>query len=600
MHPASHFALAAAYHDIKLRLASLERENSSIKRKLKSYEIKFPVISEFAEERSGCCSCEPKETKLIQTESSSSLQQRISSLSQELQKSKAHEERLEEVIKAYEKIHLEKSNVQKELDKMTTLAEQHVIRIRGLESALRQRETLLQKKSSRLSSGRETTHPHLQHPPRSKDPHLLHLHNSLDVPCALDCPGPTLQSSRSLDALTDLKVQRLEAELEGAWQEAQGAWQREVELKAKLQHLQDEIRHSQEKQREDLGAPCDHCSVEWIKKAGDEQVNLALAYTELTEELGRIRSLAAEQSEILRQKGSPPEQKSPGKTCSNKAERQQVIFSAESHFRLVETTNESVSGDTVVSTKMNSLLSRDPCPQVLRHSPALQRCSPSSPLSPPSGPASFSPHLSSHRLRARFQGRRSLSEITDPSSKHQGSPRILHYPASTLPKHRPAGDSYRRQQGALSIGPRPASARSATRSINCASPVRDVRHFCRKEQPPDPTPLVTPPQSSEDEEEEWPSTSSAHSPANSPPRTLGVTPPHPPFPAPDGPSTLVCPLQGYLITEHAQSWPSIKLWMESEENNSRSCPLCQLTFPTGYPDDALIKHIDTHLENSKI
>lgn len=44
----------------------------------------------------------------------------------------------------------------------------------------------------------------------------------------------------------------------------------------------------------------------------------------------------------------------------------------------------------------------------------------------------------------------------------------------------------------------------------------------------------------------------------------------------------------------------LQLWMETEENDARSCPLCQLTFPTGYPDDALIKHIDTHLENSKI
>lgn len=36
----------------------------------------------------------------------------------QLQKSKDREERLEEVIQAYEKIHLEKSNVQRDLDKM--------------------------------------------------------------------------------------------------------------------------------------------------------------------------------------------------------------------------------------------------------------------------------------------------------------------------------------------------------------------------------------------------------------------------------------------------------------------------------------------------
>lgn len=39
MYPTSGLALAAAYHDIKTRLASLERENSSIKRKLKHYEV---------------------------------------------------------------------------------------------------------------------------------------------------------------------------------------------------------------------------------------------------------------------------------------------------------------------------------------------------------------------------------------------------------------------------------------------------------------------------------------------------------------------------------------------------------------------------------
>uniref|UniRef100_A0A672FTI9 TBK1 binding protein 1 n=1 Tax=Salarias fasciatus TaxID=181472 RepID=A0A672FTI9_SALFA len=122
MYPASGLALAAAYHDIKTRLASLERENSSIKRKLKHYEVKFPMISEFGEERILCCSCEPivKDASVIQSETTN-LQQRINSLSQELQKSKEREERLEEVIQAYEKIHLEKSNVQRDLDKMVSV-----------------------------------------------------------------------------------------------------------------------------------------------------------------------------------------------------------------------------------------------------------------------------------------------------------------------------------------------------------------------------------------------------------------------------------------------------------------------------------------------
>lgn len=40
VYSASHFALITAYQDIKTRLVCLERENTSIKRKLKIYEIK--------------------------------------------------------------------------------------------------------------------------------------------------------------------------------------------------------------------------------------------------------------------------------------------------------------------------------------------------------------------------------------------------------------------------------------------------------------------------------------------------------------------------------------------------------------------------------
>lgn len=40
VYTASHLALITAYQDIKTRLTCLERENTSIKRKLKMYEIK--------------------------------------------------------------------------------------------------------------------------------------------------------------------------------------------------------------------------------------------------------------------------------------------------------------------------------------------------------------------------------------------------------------------------------------------------------------------------------------------------------------------------------------------------------------------------------
>lgn len=60
----------------------------------------------------------------------------------------------------------------------------------------------------------------------------------------------TLQSSRSLDTLSDLKLQRLEAELEGARHEAQGACQREEELKAECDRLREELGELQSNQRQ--------------------------------------------------------------------------------------------------------------------------------------------------------------------------------------------------------------------------------------------------------------------------------------------------------------------------------------------------------------
>ncbi|XP_029691906.1 TANK-binding kinase 1-binding protein 1 isoform X4 [Takifugu rubripes] len=547
VYPASGLALAAAYHDIKTRLASLERENSSIKRKLKHYEVKFPMISEFGEERILCCSCDSiiKDTSVIQSETTN-LQQRVNSLTQELQKSKEREERLEEVIQAYEKIHLEKSNVQRDLDKMTTLAEQHMERICSLESALRQRETSLQKLSAQL---------------RSKDAHQSQLHASLDVP--REGRGPTLQSSRSLDALSDLKLQRLEAELEGARHQAEGACQREKELRVELQRLQQEVAQLQEaqSQSQELPAHCEHCDVEWIKKAGDEQVNLALAYTELTEELGRVHGLAIKQSDLLRQVSQEPVPRAhpaPQRLSPNSSQR------------------ASLSPDRLLPTT-------------------------SPPLSPNAGPASYSHQPTSSRLRAKFQGRRSYSEVSDPSAVQRAPARLMRDPVSTLPKPRSLlGEMH-------GYGQTKAQLRTSL-----------VHHFCHLDNQPEPTPLVTPPQSSDDEED----VCAFLSPLGSPPQTLGAIgissssprehsicpsfpsprkqPHHPSFSAPEGPATLSCHLPPYMNTEHAQSWPSINLWMESEESTIRSCPLCQLTFPTGYPDDALIKHIDSHLENSKI
>ncbi|KAL0984222.1 hypothetical protein UPYG_G00138690 [Umbra pygmaea] len=82
IYSASHFALISAYQDIKTRQAGLERENSDIKRKLKIYEIKFPMISEFGDDRNSYCSFESKETVLLQSENSN-LQLRVNALTHE-------------------------------------------------------------------------------------------------------------------------------------------------------------------------------------------------------------------------------------------------------------------------------------------------------------------------------------------------------------------------------------------------------------------------------------------------------------------------------------------------------------------------------------
>uniref|UniRef100_A0A3Q0S1F6 TBK1 binding protein 1 n=1 Tax=Amphilophus citrinellus TaxID=61819 RepID=A0A3Q0S1F6_AMPCI len=567
----SHFALITAYQDIKTRLACLERENTSIKRKLKIYEIKFPMINEFGEDTNSYCSFESKETALLHSENGS-LQQRVNALTHELQKRKEREEQLEDVIKAYEKIHMEKNNLQRDLDKMqTSLVEKHVERILSLESALRQRDNSLQKLNMQL---------------HSKDMQYLQLHAGPDAHL-------TLQSSRSLDALSDLKLQRLEAELEGARHEAQGACQREEELKTECERLKDEMRQLQNSQR----------------------VNLALAYTELTEELGRLRALSSKQTEILR-----------------KATQEQA--SPQLHSPIHHQRHSPVSQRHSPIPQRHSPVPPPPhhSPIQQRRSPVLQRLSPdmhrrSPMLDVNDGPASYSCRPPSQHLRASFQGRRSYSEVADPSA-YQCPPRFSLDPVSTLPKPRPYVESYSKQQpqhvGSPHSGlqhrgsPSPHQGgaggdgglgeSSMRHSREMPFPLSEVAHL-HFEPPPPSTPAPQPPQSSEDEEE-W---TCPH--PISPPRTLGVLSAAVPsgvmrgpascsaFPAPQRSNTLTChPQPGYMSAEHAQSWPSInlQLWMETEESDMRSCPLCQLIFPVGYPDDALIKHIDSHLENSKI
>ncbi|KAF1443428.1 TANK-binding kinase 1-binding protein 1, partial [Pygoscelis papua] len=138
---ASHFALITAYDDIKNRLTGLERENSTLKRRLKMYEVKvrgrggrewgtgpgvpadasapwpqYPLIGEFGEEHIFSL-YEAKETSLLKSEKAS-LQQQLNQFQHELQKSKEREEQLEEMIQAYEKLCVEKADLETELGEM--------------------------------------------------------------------------------------------------------------------------------------------------------------------------------------------------------------------------------------------------------------------------------------------------------------------------------------------------------------------------------------------------------------------------------------------------------------------------------------------------
>ncbi|KAF0025790.1 hypothetical protein F2P81_022671 [Scophthalmus maximus] len=199
-----------------------------------------------------------------------------------------------------------------------------------------------------------------------------------------------------------------------------------------------------------------------------------------------------------------------------------------------------------------------------------------------SGPASYSCRPPSQHLRASFQGRRSYSEVADPSAYHC-PPRFSLDPVATLPKPRPYVDGYAKQQaqhvgsphGGLQHRGSPSHHQggaggdgglgegSMRHSREMPFPLSEVAHL-HFEPPPPSTPAPQPTQSSEDEEE-W---TCPH--PISPPRTLGVLSAAAPsgvmrgpascsaFPIPQRPNTLSChPQSGYMSAEHAQSWPSI-------------------------------------------
>ncbi|NXK45537.1 TBKB1 protein, partial [Chauna torquata] len=241
---ASHFALITAYDDIKNRLTGLERENSTLKRRLKMYEVKYPLIGEFGEEHIFSV-YEAKETSLLKSEKAS-LQQQLNQFQHELQKSKEREEQLDEMIQAYEKLCMEKADLESELGEMRALVETHLSRIRSLEQQLRQRD-----------SG---AFPSLGAPLPGQEVPFLSLHPNPGLSHVLDRPGGW--PSRGLEA-----PGRLEAELEAARQEAQRAQHREEHLKAECERLQVELKHLQDTREQEQSER----DMAWVKKMGDDQ-----------------------------------------------------------------------------------------------------------------------------------------------------------------------------------------------------------------------------------------------------------------------------------------------------------------------------------------
>ncbi|NWX80153.1 TBKB1 protein, partial [Alca torda] len=131
---ASHFALITAYDDIKNRLTGLERENSTLKRRLKMYEVKYPLIGEFGEEHIFSL-YEAKETSLLKSEKAS-LQQQLNQFQHEVSGAGGGQKNPGEVVLPGEG----GVSALSPLPGQRALVETHLSRIRSLEQQLRQRD----------------------------------------------------------------------------------------------------------------------------------------------------------------------------------------------------------------------------------------------------------------------------------------------------------------------------------------------------------------------------------------------------------------------------------------------------------------------------
>ncbi|XP_072417498.1 TANK-binding kinase 1-binding protein 1-like isoform X1 [Chiloscyllium punctatum] len=475
---ASHYALITAYNDIKQRLIGMERDNSTLKRKLRQYDLKFSLSNELVDDKKLPQSL--LDITLLRNENTR-LREQLEHFRNQLRDCKEREDHLDEVIKAYEKIRSEKDDLHQQLEEMTVLAEDHISTIQSLEQALRLRDSSVQILNDQLQAKNEQI---IQLSPTRRSPYVA----------GVESPRHQ-QNCRVVDPqLDELEVQRLQEKVDELQRKLHSCQWRERQYKEECDRLQSQL--SQQSLQESCAQEPSHDphDMEWIKNTEEEQENLVLAYTELAQELCQLRSLTEAQTEILRRLSE--------EQLTNNAHLQ-----PSGHVRQVA--------------------------------------------------YSSYPRSTSHRLRTNFQGRRSYSEVSDVKVESHTMPSRLPADDQTSPTHRQyLANDYLKVPDSPDIGP-------FERQI-------------------------------ESEDEDWMN----HSPPGTLDRGIRSTSSCTALPIPD--TTMNRSSTEYSRSEHAQSWPSINLWMETGDSDIRSCPLCQLAFPLNYPDDALIKHIDTHLENSKI
>nr|XP_014429598.1 TANK-binding kinase 1-binding protein 1 [Pelodiscus sinensis] len=439
----------------------------------------------------------------------------------QLQKSKEREEQLDEMIRAYEKLCVEKADLESELGEMVALVETHLTRIRNLEQQLRQRDgNSFQNLSSQLQNQE------VQYLSLHGSPGLTH-GESFDSawvegwpsPAGILCSARSMgwQSPRSLEQPGELEVRRLEAELDETRHEAQSWQRREEQLKAECERLQSELKQLQETRAQDLATSQSERDMAWVKKVGDDHYLLVSARPD--EEFFR-GTRDGEESNSQSRRGLG------GGKCWNSCSHAPSCLTQGAHPAFSRGTRVLVIGEGASPTGhvpplLQLLVFTGASWEGFVHCDAW--CS----------WGAFHTITSINYATLGVNLALAYTELTEELCRLRSLSSLQSQILRTL-----------LQEQALNGGEHRAR-------VNLALAYTELtEELCRL-------------------------------------RSL---------------SSLQSQILRTLLQEQALNGASAppQLLMETVDSDIRSCPLCQLAFPIGYPDDALIKHIDSHLENSKI